>query len=438
MMQLDCGEFLVLFNRFSGALAVAKKKWIDAISESEKNDLFNQNQLLLSPERESHFRNEISGTMESYRKNRGLNFYISPHFDCPMGCQYCFQQNVKECSEHLEIRDIDNIMQFIGEESRKQGIDKVIVVLFGGEPLLPQSFDFNEHLLQAAQGSDYRVRIVTSGTTLTDRYFELITRFKSIISDIDITIDGPEDIHNKLRPLRSGAHSYEIIRDSVTRLVENGFPVSAKINIGTDNIGHLGSLFETFTTLRWTDFPRFRIVTNFVRNYGGLEVHEQRLADVSAIMRLTAILNDQPQVLKDKIEVDGMKLLSYIAHSFLSRSLYSGKPRPVFCNPDSKTTYSIGPDCRIYSCNWMVGKEEFSSGSVVTGKKESTAADVNPCEECPISTLCGGGCLIERSQPHYFDSCYQENVQTIQDFIKETAPQMDGRQFMLINSEFKW
>ncbi len=437
-MQLDLGDSLVLFNRFSGALAMAKKEWLDARSGNEKDDFLYQKQLLLSPERESHFRGEISKSLESYRKNRGLNFYISPHFDCPMGCQYCFQQNVKECTEHLEIKDIDNIMRFIAEESGKQGIDKVIVVLFGGEPLLPQAFDFNEHLLKATQGRNYTIRIVTSGTTVTDRYFELLTRFKSIISDIDITIDGPEDIHNKLRPLRSGARSYEIVRDSITMLLENDFPVSAKINIGTDNIGHLGTLFETFSALGWIKYSRFRIVTNFVRNYGGLEVHEQRLADVSAIMNLTAILNQQPPEIRAKIEVDGVKLLSYIAHSFLSRSLFSGKPRPVFCNPDSKTTYSIGPDCRIYSCNWMVGKEEFSSGSVVTGKKESSAETVTPCEECLISTLCGGGCLIERNRSHYFDTCYKENLQTIQDFIKETAPSMDGNHFMLISDEFQW
>jgi len=437
-MQLDLGEFLVLFNRYSGALALAKKKWMNAKSESEADDLLRENQLLLSPEKESHFKNEISNTLETYRKNRGLNFYVSPHFDCPMGCQYCFQQNVKECSEHLGIGDIDGIMRFISEESSRQGIDKVIVVLFGGEPLLPQSYDFNEHLLQKTEEQKHKVRIVTSGTTLTDRYFELITRFRPIISDIDITIDGPEDIHNRLRPLRSGAKSFEIIRDTIMRLLENDFPVSAKINIGTDNIGHLSALFENFRDLGWLKYPRFRILTNFVRNYGGLEVHEQRLADVGAIMSLSSLLENQPGEISSRIEVDGVKLLSYLAHAFLSKSVYSGKPRPVFCNPDSRTTFSIGPDSRIYSCNWMVGKEEFASGSVTAGLKEKEAPPDDPCLDCHISTLCGGGCVIERNQPGFFDSCYSDNVQTISDFIRGTMPALNGRDFMVVSREFQW
>jgi len=437
-MQLDLGEFLVLFNRYSGALALAKKEWMNSESDGENDDMLRENQLLLSPEKESHFRQEISNTLEAYRKNRGLNFYVSPHFDCPMGCQYCFQQNVKECSEHLEISDIDGIMRFISDESSRQGIDKVTVVLFGGEPLLPQSFDFNEHLLRKTEEQKHRVRIVTSGTTLTDRYFELITRFRPIISDIDITIDGPEDIHNQLRPLRSGAKSFDVITAAITRLLQNDLPVSAKINLGRDNIDHLDSLFETFERLDWLKYPRFRILINFVRNYGGIEVQDQRLADINAVKSLTSSLKRQPERVQQKTEIDSVKLLGYLAHCMLSKSLYEGRPRPAFCNPDTKTTYSIGPDCRIYSCNWMVGKEEFASGSVVTGQLQSTDESANPCDECRISTLCGGGCLIERKQPGYFDSCYSENVKTISDFIRETTPPMNGRDFMLISREFQW
>jgi uncharacterized protein len=438
MIQLDLDTCMVLFNRFSGALAVAKKDWLAALGENERSDLLRAKNLVLDSEGESHYRRMIAQSLENYRKDRGLNFYVSPHFDCPMGCQYCFQQNVKTCADHLGLEHIDKIMHFMGEESRRQAIEKVILVLFGGEPLLPQAFNFNEALLKAARKMDYKVRIVTSGTTIAGRYLELLDQHRTTIADIDITIDGPEDVHNQLRPLRRGAGSFEIIEKNVSALLRSGLPVSAKTNVGKDNIGHIEALFETFSRLRWTEFPHFRILMNFVRDFGGIEVREQRLSESDAVIRLTSVLNELPPEIRGKTRIDSVKLLGYLAHCFLSKSFYSGEPRAAFCNPDSRTTYSIGPDCNIYSCNWMVGKQEFVDGTIFQGKKRGPSGLPNPCETCSISTLCGGGCLIERRQEDYFKKCYPDNIRTLREFACQTAPKIDNAQLMVISGEFKW
>jgi uncharacterized protein len=438
MMQLDLDERVVFFNKFSGALAIAKKDWITSRAEGEIDEVLHSHSLLLNPESESRYSARIAETLENYRRERGLNFYISPHFDCPMGCQYCFQQNVKSCAEHLDIGHIEKIMDFTAKERERQGIDKVIIVFFGGEPLLPQAFEFNDEMLRAARKRDYMVRIVTSGTTLTDRYLELLREHRPIITDIDITIDGPKDVHNRLRPLKSGAHSFEIIEESVKRLLAHGLPVSAKINVGRDNIGHVDELFATFARLRWTESPFFRVLINFVRDFGGIEVQEQRLTESSAVLRLTSALNKLAPEIRAKVTIDSVKFLSYLAYCLLSKTFFSGEPRAAFCNPDTKTTYSIGPDCSVYSCNWMVGKPEFANGTIFEGTKRGGATIPSPCDACPITTLCGGGCLIERSREGYFETCFDDNVETITDFVRQAAPLMHDSHFLIINREFQW
>jgi uncharacterized protein len=438
MLQLNLDRYSLLFNRFSGALALAERTWLESLAERDRNDFFQKHNLFLTSEKEAHYRGEIDRSFERFRENRGLNFYVSPHFDCPMGCQYCFQQNVKTTTEKLKIEHIGHIMKFVSEEKKRQGIEKVIIVLFGGEPLLPQAYDFNRALLAAAASHGYKVRIVTSGTTVTDKYLTLMNEHKAIISDIDITIDGPEEVHNHLRPLKSGALSFHIIKDTIDTLLGMGLPVSAKINIGRENSAHLGQFFETIETFSWTGFPRFRILINFVRNFGGIEVQDQKLSDGTAVIELVRALTAAPPRVQEKVTIDSVKMVNYLAHGFLSRTFFSGDPRPVFCNSDSRTTYSIGPDGNVYSCNWMVGQEEFADTSILQAKKKKDKASEGPCGECDISTLCGGGCMIDRTRAEYFDSCYHNNIETIIDFAKQAAPRLEEKPYLVINNEFQW
>lgn len=438
VLQLNLINSVLFFNRCSGAVALVEKKWFNALEEKDREKILEKNNFRLTSEQECDNWEKIVKSLNRYRKNRGLNFYISPHFDCPMGCGYCFQQEAKERNERLKPHHIEKVLDFVAGEQKRQKIKKVVIVMFGGEPLLPSAYKLNEQIMHSAKERGYKVRIVTSGSTLDSKYLALFEQYREVISDIDITLDGPEEIHNRLRPLKSGANSYQIIKKNMDTLIKNKFPVSAKVNVGKDNIEHLGEFFEFFAEYGWTKFPKFKILINFVKNFGGLEDQDQTLSESSAIIKLSSQIAKTSNEVKNKIQVDGVKLLNYLAHCFLSRKLFSGEPRAAYCNPDSRTTYSIGPDCNIYSCNWMVGKKDFVETNILQEKAIEVKKNPDQCIKCVISTLCGGGCMIERSQKDFFENCRKNNLKMIADFVERAAPQLKTTKFIIINEEFKW
>lgn len=87
------------------------------------------------------------------------------------------------------------------------------IMFFGGEPLLtPSAIAAVCEGFTSKQRKPPAFSIITNGTVFNDEVKELLTRynFKVIVS-----IDGPEEIHDRLRPYASGAGSYQKVASTI-------------------------------------------------------------------------------------------------------------------------------------------------------------------------------------------------------------------------------
>lgn len=424
-------DAMLLFNPYSGAIGLINTGWYWNNFEKATYFLIDNNFILLEDQKRGYLLRQ-KNYLVNYKKKRGLHVYVSPTFSCPMGCSYCFQKSAKDCMGKLEIEDIPNIMKTIKEQMKKKNLNEATIVLFGGEPLLPESYDFNKSLMQSAKKENFKIRVVTSGSTVNDEYITLLKKYSDVVADIDVTIDGPPEIHDKLRPLGKKG-SFNTIAKNIDKFLANDLPITAKTNVGQSNIDHLEGILRIYEEKGWTEKENFKIAFNFVRDYANVDDAGETLNN-NIITKVYKIVKNSGR----KIRIDSVKELGYLAHCFLDQNLFEGTPRVNFCNPDTSTTLSISPNGDVFPCNWMVGDKKHSIGTLEKGftveKKKDTAS--TKCKDCDIFSLCGGGCMIDRHEDGYYQSCRDNIIKKIKDFMAQIIKNYPVENYRIIRKEF--
>ena len=142
--------------------------------------------------------------------------------DCNLACQYCF-------AEEGEYHGRRALMSF---EVGKKALDFLIansgnrrnleVDFFGGEPLL--NFDVVKQLVAYGREQEklhdkkFRFTLTTNGVLLNDEVMEFCNRE---MGNVVLSIDGRKEVHDKMRPFRKGAGSYDLIVPKFQQFAES-------------------------------------------------------------------------------------------------------------------------------------------------------------------------------------------------------------------------
>lgn len=157
--------------------------------------------------------------------NKNINhIIIQVTQGCNLRCSYCAY------SGHYEHRDHDR--KELSWEMAKDAIDFLIdhsacsddlsLGFYGGEPLL--QFDLIqkciEYTLNEAEGKKIDFSLTTNATLLTDRMIEVFERYGV---NLMISLDGPEEVHDKNRKFAGGKGSFKTIINNV-RNIKDKYP----------------------------------------------------------------------------------------------------------------------------------------------------------------------------------------------------------------------
>jgi uncharacterized protein len=109
--------------------------------------------------------------------------------------------------------------QRIGEHVRSHGLDRVAVILHGGEPLLA-GHDLIRELATRTRaaigpGVVVEISVQTNGVGLTDAYLRL---FEELDIHVGVSVDGNATAHDRHRQLRGGGGSYAAVATALGRL----------------------------------------------------------------------------------------------------------------------------------------------------------------------------------------------------------------------------
>ncbi len=310
---------------------------------------------------------------------------VAPTWSCNLRCKYCFVEETEVVDESPAMsyetgtRVIDALNEGLSD------VKRICVHLYGGEPFTN---------LKAIEGMVDRARefppgrftftATTNGTVLSDRVIDIIDKSKMTIQ---LSLDGPMDIHDGCRLHADGSPSHE----KVIRFLET---VRARTS---SKIIAAGVIRSGSRLLEVTDYLRTLPVNH-------IKAQAARLPDGSPY----ALTDDEWEVYKEDLMAIGHKVIAEIEAGkkpvddrFNNRLLQmlSNADRVRFCDA-GQTNFGITPNGNVRACILLTGEEallgHIDDPDPRVWREKGLNWRARPletkCHSCTYLNLCGGGC----------------------------------------------
>ncbi|MBU7013936.1 MAG: radical SAM protein [Theionarchaea archaeon] len=406
VVQLKEDEYL-LINPYSGLTDIVDAEALRAL-ENGHPDL--QNGVIRALRRRGHLKEEddeeyLFSFLEAqatrvHKAARSTYLHvIVPTYQCNLRCPYCFEKHVyrKELKQRaiMDEKSVDLLFESVmslDTESKEK-----CIVLYGGEPLQVQNKDIIQYILEKGEDLDYSFKVVTNGA---DLYHFVPALSETTVLKIQVTLDGPQPVHDRRRFRPGGKGTFHDIVRGVDACVEHELPIGIRINVDRENIDYMPEFGEFYKQKGW--YPQ---VYAFLTNVHGSEC-------VSYVPLIS------PEEFVEKIvhlfaEDDRMRpfLQTFRYPNVLLEHLFAGKEfKPRFWSCGAHTSILIyDPVGDIYPCYEAVGDERHKIGEYLPQLRfndeyeywrNRTVFAIPECRECNYSLLCGGGCAYGAYKQH--------------------------------------
>jgi len=425
-------KYTIINNTLTGALDIVENniwslvegKKFNSIDAEPLSNLIERGYLYYDLKKED----EILVTLyDNYTKkvsSRPLRFVFCPSYQCNLRCTYCFQTDLpSNPNKFMSSKVLDDTINAAEEISKEKSGKVDSVELFGGEPLLLKSKPLIKKILKFAKEKDAPITIVTNGVMAKD-FIDILLPVKDIIKMLQITVDGPPEIHDKRRKFPSGKGSFSKISKSIDALLKNDINTNIRVNVDNTNIDYLPDLYEYISEKNWIKHPDFKIMLALVTDHSTLDYDNIIIPEEKLLERLIEIYDKYPAV-EDAFGFYKFKPLRHIL------DLVSGAPNvsPKFVNCESNLLELnvFCPDGYIYACGESIGNPEYAIGKFSPKLEfypdkeklwtERTILNIKKCRTCKFAPLCGGGCayssiLIYKDNSKPICERYQEVLDT--------------------------
>lgn len=318
---------------------------------------------------------------------------------CNLHCSYCYEPEAAKYGSSPVQMDWEVARTSVDFLFHKAGKNpEVNLIFFGGEALL--NFKLMREIVAYAEEkgreADKKVdfSLTTNGTLVTD---EMIDFFQEHRFGLTVSIDGPQDLHDKRRFFltnrgeRKG--SYEQILPRVKRLLQryNARPVVARVTV-TKGTVEIGRIYEHLAGLGFFEVGFSPVTAKNGEEYG-LEP-----ADLHEVLRGFKELGS--------LYVERALQSQYTGFSNLSTlltDLHAGTNKLFPCGA-GLGLLDVDGNGDVYLCHRFPGTEEHKYGNVKEGLDYDRLNDfINGahvgnkpvCQTCWIRGICGGGCYHE-------------------------------------------
>ncbi len=372
----------ILYSVLTSASVLADAKTLNRTlagknRPEERKSLIELGIITSSSELDRHLAFSIIGTRD--RNSNTLRVVAAMNLDCNLACPYCFEKRVKGENLYMDRRTASQLIDFLLK--RLSGIKILSVDFYGGEPLL--SLGLIKEIAARLQsecgrrGVGFGFGMTSNGTLLTPKAAESLVPlgFKSV----RVTVNGPREIHDGMRPFKGGAGSFDIILSNL-KAAAGKIAIVVTGSYTKDNYRHFPSLLDQMKKEGLT--PDKVAAVKF----------EPVLASQSDCAGACAA-PDEPWVADATI---------FLRNQVLKKGYKAPRTRPSPCSAHFKNNLIVNWDGGLYRCPGFLGNLRFQSGSLTEGptafiNKHYLGAWRNKkCLHCQYLPLCFGGCKYIR------------------------------------------
>ncbi|MEU9129629.1 radical SAM protein [Kitasatospora sp. NPDC048540] len=317
---------------------------------------------------------------------------IMPTSYCNMACSYCGQEHVKAAHDRQRA---DRTARRVEAMLADPAVDAVTVTWFGGEPLLAlrviRELSARFTAAAALHGKTYTARMATNGSLLTTRTLAEL-HDDCALAEMELTIDGPEEVHDRRRLTRNGRGSFRRTVAVLARTLDEGLApglrIGIRVNIDRDNEDSVTGLLNDLACLGLAH-PQVTLHLIAVHSWGN-DVSEVELAARAYAAR----------------EADWLRTAEALGLHF--GPLPAATVRTT-CTATTRSGEIIDTAGRVYSCSEHPLVPGARDSGVVAEVAELAGSARRPagafddwydqvgdggaqCSRCPILPVCGGSC----------------------------------------------
>jgi uncharacterized protein len=336
-------------------------------------------------------------------KDAQVQLMLIPTYACNLACTYCFQHGIDGRPQMISKETVDSFFDYARKEYADAKV-KPFITLFGGEPLINSKVqrEIIEHIVDHCIAEDYEFSAVTNGYDFAE-YVDLLSKVK--VKEIQFTLDGSEEVHDKRRMTANKKGSFDRVIKGMEKAVAQGIPINLRSVIDKENVDDLVALAQLLDDRGWLDLPPTLFKTQIGRNYELFECYEkpEHLFTQVELWAYVAKLAEAHPVLKKFHRPDfmGIRYLVDTGEMYL--------PSFDTC-PAAKTEWVFDLYGDIYGCTASCGREEFKLGTYwpeITKNEEAIqtwknrdVTNIEKCKSCKYDIVCGGGCGVVAANRH--------------------------------------
>lgn len=308
---------------------------------------------------------------------------------CNLRCRYCYVGD--NCALNNGLMPWDIARQAVDLVFRRAGrAEEVGITFFGGEPLLNKpvlrrTIAYSQEL-GAQRGVRVSYSMTTNATLLDDEIIELLKRYSF---GLMVSLDGPPDVHDAVRPCADGRGSFERAAANIRRLMARRRSVTVRCTLSN----------------RCLDRPR---IVRFLEDFGFARIAMSRVSGRSQHPGAydigpteNAVLREQDDYFIARLfdQLDRDEPVRFNPWAVAIRNIHDKQNRRMRCGVGRGCT-TVGIDGRLYPCHRYVGMEPYVLGHVSTGIQpdrfarylEGYFSTKAKCERCWAVHICGGYC----------------------------------------------
>lgn len=167
---------------------------------------------------------------------------------CNMACDYCYYLEKSKLYDNVprHIMSEELLERFTQEYIEAQTTPEVLFTWHGGEPMArPLAFYKKAIALQRryAKGRAITNVIQTNGSLITDEWCEFLKANNWLVG---VSIDGPQEFHDRYRRARSGKPTWENVMRGIRLLKKHGVEWNAMAVVNDYNANHPVDFYQFF------------------------------------------------------------------------------------------------------------------------------------------------------------------------------------------------
>ena len=386
--SVESGKYLV-YNTASGAFAELDDAAYACLRAGEGSACACLSELgfLTDQTPEEEFA-AVQARFDAARADRSaLTLSFIPTYACNYRCPYCYEQGHNGITGKMDERTMAAIEDFVSRRFAEDGFGSLSVQWYGGDPSLALDVveELSRRLITWCDANDvaYDAMMLSNANLIDDAAAELLARCR--VGSVCLTIDGPEEVHNRRRVAANGSNSYERNIAAARALRAQGIDIRAAMNVDK---------------VTWPLYPEFR---DRLLAEEGITLKPAKLCDYGHFY------GEAPFAAPD---FDLFTHEEYFQAQFeeFARNPHSAAelrsmlaPIDRFCTGNLDNYYVIDLLGDVYNCDGWVGDKSYVRFNLFDDPATWKLSDIvfdatrdERCSACTLLPLCFGNCYWER------------------------------------------